>query len=198
VVPLADVETVRLPRLVESLRSAPVVDRAGYPYFVHPLTDGVPRLEPELLREAVEALAARLDPHTSLLVTPEAMGIHLTTALSLATGLPMSVVRKRSYGLEGETAQSQRTGYSEGTLYVNGVSADDRVSVIDDVASTGGTVRAVATALARRGARLLGVHVVVNKGLDLEALAAEVGAPVHALVEVRVRNGRVEVVSAST
>ena len=32
-------------RLSASLESAPIVWKDGYPYFVHPVTDGVPRLE---------------------------------------------------------------------------------------------------------------------------------------------------------
>ena len=46
----------------------------------------------------------------------EAMGIHLATALSLETGIPFVVVRKRQYGLPGEVAVHQTTGYSQGEL----------------------------------------------------------------------------------
>ena len=37
--------------LVESLESSPVVMKNGYPYFVHPLTDGVPHMDPKVLKE---------------------------------------------------------------------------------------------------------------------------------------------------
>ena len=47
------------------------------------------------------------------------MGIHLATALSLEVGVPFVVVRKRKYGLPGELAVHQTTGYSKGELYIN-------------------------------------------------------------------------------
>ena len=49
------------------------------------------------------------------------MGIPLATALSIKTGIPFVVVRKRSYGLEGECQVHQQTGYSENELYINGI-----------------------------------------------------------------------------
>ncbi|MFW5896230.1 MAG: adenine phosphoribosyltransferase, partial [archaeon] len=40
-------------QLRQSLLNAPIIEKNGYQYFVHPISDGVPMLEPELLREIV-------------------------------------------------------------------------------------------------------------------------------------------------
>jgi len=40
-----------LERLVGSLEASPVMRRGEYDYFIHPITDGVPLVEPALLRE---------------------------------------------------------------------------------------------------------------------------------------------------
>ncbi|MEF8780707.1 MAG: adenine phosphoribosyltransferase, partial [Haloferacaceae archaeon] len=40
-------------RLEQSLLDAPIIEKGDYQYFVHPISDGVPMLEPELLREIV-------------------------------------------------------------------------------------------------------------------------------------------------
>ena len=40
-----------LEKLVESLEKAPVVKKGDYDYFVHGLSDGVPALDPEVLKE---------------------------------------------------------------------------------------------------------------------------------------------------
>ncbi|MFB6129108.1 MAG: adenine phosphoribosyltransferase, partial [Halorhabdus sp.] len=40
-------------RLKQSLLDAPVIEKDEYQYFVHPISDGVPMLKPELLREIV-------------------------------------------------------------------------------------------------------------------------------------------------
>ena len=39
-----------LERLRTSLANAPVIWKGDYPYFIHPITDGVPRLDPEVLK----------------------------------------------------------------------------------------------------------------------------------------------------
>ena len=40
-------------KLEQSLLDAPIIEKEGYHYFVHPISDGVPMLRPELLREIV-------------------------------------------------------------------------------------------------------------------------------------------------
>ena len=42
-----------LPLLTRSFLSSPVVDRDGYPYFVNPVSDGIPLMTRELLDEVV-------------------------------------------------------------------------------------------------------------------------------------------------
>ena len=180
-----------LPRLTESLRTAPVIRLKEYDYFVHPITDGVPRVEPALLDEVATALVERLPERFDVILTPEAMGIPIASLVSLRAGKPFTIARKRAYGLPGEIAVPQRTGYGQSTLHVHGIGPGDRVVLVDDVASTGGTIRALAAACAKAGATLVSCLVVVNKGLDLKALAKEIGAPLEALVRLTVRDGRV-------
>jgi hypothetical protein len=44
-------------RLLSSLDDAPIIDKDGYEYLVHPISNGVPMLDPALLREvAVEVI----------------------------------------------------------------------------------------------------------------------------------------------
>lgn len=181
----------RLPLLADSLRKAPILKLKGYDYFVHPVTDGVPRVTKSMLQEVVIGLRKLLPKRFDRFLTPEAMGIPITSALTLATGKPFTVARKRSYGLPGEIAVKQRTGYSHAVLYVNDLQPGERIVIVDDVTSTGGTVRALVRAVRKAGARLEKVVLVINKGLDLDALAREVGAPVEALVRLRVEDGRV-------
>lgn len=152
-------------RLERSLRRAPVIKRGEYDYLIHPVTDGIPPVEPALLREVVDRVkeVANLDD-VDTIVAPEAMGIHHATALSLDTGLPFVVVRKRAYGLDGEVAVHQETGYAEGELYINYVEEGDRVLFLDDVYSTGGTLEAVCSALLDIGAEIVDVVVVLRRG----------------------------------
>ena len=178
--------------LARSLREAPVVDRDGYEYFVHGVTDGVPPIEPAVLEAIADGIRDRIDLEAvDKLVAPEAMGIHHGTALSLATGIPMVVVRKRSYGFPEEVAVHQRTSYGESDLYLNGVGADDRVVVVDDVCSSGGTIEAVCEALEAVDAEIVDVVTVLRR---VDADHGDVSRSVTSLLDVRVRDGALEVV----
>ncbi|MFB6080079.1 MAG: hypoxanthine/guanine phosphoribosyltransferase [Haloferacaceae archaeon] len=180
-------------RLRESLRDAPVVEKEGYHYFVHPVSDGVPTFRPDLLREVAVGVVRTADVEgVDKIVTPAAMGIHISTAVSLMTDLPMVVVRKRRYGLPGEVSISKRTGYAESEMYVNDVAAGDRVLVIDDVLSTGGTMLAVLDALDSIGAEVADAVAVIRKQgpTDLD----DTDHRVKALVTVTVEDGRVRIV----
>jgi adenine phosphoribosyltransferase len=182
-------------RLRESFQRAPVIEKeGGYEYVVLPISNGVPMLEPALLREVVVGITRVADlEDVDKIVTPEAMGIHISTAVSLQTDLPVTVVRKREYGLPGEVEIHQETGYSEGEMYVNDVEAGDRVLVLDDLLSTGGTLRALTEALDGIGADVADVVVVIRK-VGSESAMADSPHDVTALADIEVADGEVTVV----
>lgn len=183
-------------QLAASLRSAPIIEKEGYQYFVHPISDGVPMLEPRLLREIVIKIIrkARLED-VDKIVTPAAMGIHISTAVSLMTDIPLVVVRKRQYGLDGEVALSQVTGYAESEMFLNDVAAGDRLLVLDDVLSTGGTLHAIIGAVEEIGAELVDIVVVIKKERGGNTVA-DAGYDVKTLINVDVVDGEVVVVDA--
>lgn len=176
--------------LAQCFIEGPVVDVDGYPYFVNPLADGVPRVDPVLLGDAAEGLRKLAGDGYGIILAPEAMGIPIGAALSLRTGIPFSIVRKRRYGLPGETAVEQSTGYSRSAMYINGVQAGDRVLVVDDVIDTGGTVGCIVRALRSIGAEVVCVAAVYDRSRDLDGISADLGVPVRALLRVGVTDGR--------
>jgi adenine phosphoribosyltransferase len=160
-----------LQRLKESLLAAPIIWKGDYPYFIHPLTDGVPRLDPSVLTAVVELIETKVDWNSvDLILGIEAMGLPLTSPLSLRNNRPQVVVRKRSYGLEGELAIDQSTGYSKGSMYLNDVQEGERILIVDDVLSTGGTLDAIIKGVESLGAIIESVIVVVEKGPGLQQL----------------------------
>jgi adenine phosphoribosyltransferase len=178
--------------LRESLLAAPVVDFDGYSYFVHPLTDGIPAIEAALLDEVVDEIMQVVDTAAiERIVTIEAMGIPVATALSLATDKPLSVVRKRRYGLPGEVEVGQRTGYSKGALFVNGLEKGDKVLVVDDVISTGGTLAPLLVALREMRVDVRDIVVIVEKGDGRAKVEKDHGVRVKTLARIDVRGGKV-------
>jgi adenine phosphoribosyltransferase len=184
-------------RLRRSVAEAPIIDRDGYSYLVHPLSNCVPTLDPALLREVVVRIIRRADlTDVDKIVTPEAMGIHLSTAVSLTADIPLVVIRKRSYGLDGEVALSKSTGYSEDEMYINDVDPGDRVLLLDDLISTGGTMRAIVEALDDIGAEIADIVIAIRKVGGEDALAG-IDHPVRTLLDIEVGDGEVRIVSES-
>jgi adenine phosphoribosyltransferase len=170
-----------LERLVKSLETCPMVKRGEYNYFIHPITDGVPIIDPALLREVCSAMVKMLDLNrVDKIVVVEAMGIHIGSVLSTMTDIPMTIMRKRVYNLPHEIAVHQTTGYSKGELYLNGVYKGDRVVIIDDVVSTGGTMRALLKALEIAGADTVDVCIAIQRGTP------DIGRPYKSLVRIDV------------
>ncbi len=179
-----------LGKLRESFLNSPVIDINGYHYFINPITDGIPLMERELLEEVVNGLIGITDLDCDRILAPEAMGIPLATGITLRTGVPFSVIRKRRYGLPGEISLDQTTGYSRSPMYIDGVSEGERVVILDDVVSTGGTLAAVIDALRSNGIVVVGVSVVYNKSDDIHAIEESLGVPVRSLLSIGVVDGR--------
>lgn len=180
-------------KLKISLIEAPIIKKGQYNYFVHPITDGVPLVDPDVLKEAAEGIRKFGNLDVDKIVCVEAMGIHIATALSIITGIPFVVIRKRQYGLDGEVAVHQITGYSHGELYINGLKEGDKIILVDDVVSTGGTMIAVLKAMEKMGVEIVDVFAVVEKGEGKYIVEEETGFEVKSLVKVNVVDGKVKI-----
>ena len=177
--------------LKESLVNVQIIKKGDYSYFIHPLADGIPKISAELLDEVSDEIVKRL-PSCNLILSPEAMGIPIATAVSLKTSIPCSIIRKRSYGISGEVCIKQHTGYSQSMMYINGVSAGDEVVLIDDIISTGGTIRAIIPVLKTIGAQVKGVIALFNKNHGAEKVSQDLGISIDSLVDVELVDDKID------
>lgn len=180
-----------LEKLKKSLDGCPIVKKGDYNYFVHPITDGIPQMEPDLMQEVIAKIMEIGDMECDKIVAAEAMAIPLGVALSMGIDKPYVVIRKRQYGLPGEVSVRQVTGYSKADMFVNGISKGDRVLIVDDVLSTGGTLRAVVSALRGIGAEIVDTIIVFNKHINKKALEDELEMQIKTLLDVEIVNGKV-------
>lgn len=119
---------------------------------------------------AAEELAARL-PQADAFVTPEAKSVPLAHALSVRTGLPYIVARKTQkpymVGAVRKTVVSITTGKPQ-DLFIDGVDVPrlkgKRVIILDDVVSTGGTLRGLSELLHDVGATVVATMAVFTEG----------------------------------
>ena len=141
-----------------------------------------------------DLLLHRIDwENIDLILSIEAMGLPLASVLSVATGIPTVVARKRSYGLDLETVVDQSTGYSNGSIWINDVNPEEKILVVDDVISTGGTMEAVLSSLESRGAILSEVWTIFEKGDGMKKLIKKHNWPIKSLVRIEMNGAEVNI-----
>jgi adenine phosphoribosyltransferase len=179
--------------LEKSLHEAPIMKKGTYDYVIHPITDGVPYISPEILKEVADEMKKHIKKCGKFerIVTMEAMGIPLASALSLDLRIPFTIIRKRQYGLPGEVSVEQVTGYSKSRMYVNGLNKGDTVILVDDVLSTGGTLKAVLYVLKDMGVIVKGVFIAIYKGTCKSEIEKIYGVPITTLIDIEIKNGKV-------
>jgi orotate phosphoribosyltransferase len=125
----------------------------------------------DLLRDVAHAVAGLLAPDTALLGAPEGAAMLLVAAVSLATGLPVAVVRKqpKEYGTKAQV---------EGTVEAGAVT-----TLIEDVSTTGHQVQRAAEVLAGAGADVRRIVLAIDRGGADHLRAA--GYEVAAVAELR-------------
>jgi orotate phosphoribosyltransferase len=122
----------------------------------------------DLLRDVASEVAGLLAPGTQLLGAPEGAAMLLVAAVSLATGLPVAIVRKQAkeYGtkaqVEGDVPRGALT------------------TMLEDVSTTGHQVKLAAEALTATGADVRRIVLAIDRGgadslraagYDVEAVA---------------------------
>ena len=177
-------------RTRESLESSPVIVKNGYPYIVNPLLDGVPRMDPDILREVTERMMEISDFDCDIILAPEAMAIPFAAVISLAKNIPYAVIRKRSYGCDGEITIDKSTGYSSSRMYINDIREGEKVVIIDDVISTGGTMKSIIDAVENHGCVITDVIVAIDKSEDIDEVSKSLGHSVKATIGLKMVDGR--------
>jgi len=193
--------------IVEAFRSAVVAVKRGYGglkeylYIVNPITDNIPPPEPLLVSLLAESMKRFLESRggAGKVVVPEALGLPVGSIVAYRLGLPLAVVRKRSYPVRGVRVE-YTSGYEEGSYHVYGVEPGDKVYLVDDAVSTGGTLKAVVEALRRVDVEVVAVAASIFKPQYGAVEAAEsLGVPYWRAVDVYVsRDGNVRLVNPRT
>ncbi|HEY8864960.1 MAG TPA: orotate phosphoribosyltransferase [Candidatus Dormibacteraeota bacterium] len=129
--------------------------------------------DPVLLRLLGKHLAALVPKETQRLAAPELGAVLLGGAVSMETGLPLVLVRKepKSYGTSKQI---------EGLF-----TAGDRMTVIEDVVTTGGDSLRSAQVLRDAGANVIHLIVVLDRGEGGEDNIRNAGIPYTPLFRIQ-------------
>ncbi len=181
--------------LKKSLEKSFVIKKGKYSYIVHPITDGIPEVEPDLLNEITNEMKIRIKKFIPFdkIVTIEAMGIPLASVLSLELNIPYTIIRKRPYNFSDEIKINQKTGYSESKLFINGLKQGDKIVIVDDIISTGETLRSVISALKKNKIVIKGIIIVIDKGESVKKIKEEFKLEIELLINIDTKGDVVKI-----
>jgi adenine phosphoribosyltransferase len=192
----------KYPKLCAVYEAARTVQTKGGFTTVNEFADQVPALRADVLAEAVQAIRDLGTFESDLLVTEEDKGAVLGGAVSLVTGMRLGVARWYTYALPdiGTVKVPMCCEYREGSLFLNGVRPGDRVTILEDTISTGGTIIALAEAVKAADGEVVEVLAVVEKvgGRGAERVRAALGVPVKSAIRITISpDGRVSVLDTN-
>lgn len=149
--------------LEQVYENAPAVKSGKYYTTINEFTDQQPALRPEVLVEVKDRLCRLGQFAADKILVEEDKGAILGAAVCLEKRLPLAVARWYNYTLPNSIMVPIQSEYFSGNLYVNGIDRGDRVVIIDDTISTGGTLAALIEAVHKAEATVVEVLVVIAK-----------------------------------
>ena len=129
--------------------------------------------QPELLKRLATQLAQLVPSRTQRLAAPELGAVLLGGAVSMESGLPLILVRKEPKGYG--TAKQLEGRYAAG----------ERVTVIEDVVTTGGDSLRSIQVLREAGLDVIHLVVVLDRGEGGEDNIREAGIPYSPLFRIQ-------------
>ena len=132
-------------------------------FIVNPLTEQIPATTAEMLQYASEAILKVANNDFEKVVGEEDKGGIIVAGVALASKKPFGMLRWYPSGIDGQVQVPFTNEYTEGMLYLNGVEAGDRVLIVDDMISTGGTMLGIIQAVRKAGAEITDIVCIGEK-----------------------------------
>jgi phosphoribosyl-AMP cyclohydrolase/adenine/guanine phosphoribosyltransferase-like PRPP-binding protein len=139
--------------------------RASYRYIVNPLTENIPPPHPLWSEWIAEMIHKQTSDDIDKVITAESLGLPIAQQVASLKGKPLAVVRKRNFHDPSNLLAKVRytSGFEDGTYWIYGVSKGDKVLIVDDAISTGGTLAPLISVLQQRGVTVTDVLCVLEK-----------------------------------
>lgn len=182
--------------VIKAFDNQPLIKFGKYNFLINPLTEQIPATSAELLQATTNWIVAEGDFNRATKIGGEEdKGAILVAATSLATGLPFGLARWYPAGLEGQVSVDFEMEYASGQLFLNGIEENDKVILVDDMISTGGTMLALIEAVQLAKGKIVDIICVAEK-LEyggVERIAEETGYRIKTLLKVSVSGDRSKV-----
>lgn len=146
----------------------------------------MPLLEDSVtFRKAVNELAGHFKKENiDKVVGVDARGFLLAPAVAYVLGAGLVAARKPGKLPSKKISQKHRLEYGKSTLemHIDSIEKGERVLIIDDVLSTGGTVEAVIKLVKKLGGQVIGLGFLLEIPLGGREKLKKYRAPIHSLI----------------
>lgn len=154
--------------LIESLDNQKIFKVNGQKtYLVNTLTDHFPSTTPLVLKQAIDAIIKKIGNdlvRANKIIGEEERGGYIAACLSLKVNLPFCLAKQNPCKIPGEVGVKFHMTYNDNmTMYLNGLSAKDKVVVVDDIIDSGGTMIAIITTLQKMHINIIKAVTVVER-----------------------------------
>ncbi|WP_378957047.1 phosphoribosyltransferase family protein [Pelosinus sp. sgz500959] len=145
-------------------------------------------IEPELITEITENLAQSITEEFSnfdYLVSPEPGGHTWGMLAAYRLNKPINILRLSTQ--DNQTAADsikRETAYNENYISFAGFKSGDRVLLVDDVISSGGTIYAIVPQLRNLGVEIAGIQVILVKGEHYKKMKSDLSVPIKYLAKI--------------
>lgn len=183
--------------VIQAFDNQPLIQFEEKKFLINSLTEQVPATSAELLQAATDWIVAEGDFNQATKIGGEEdKGAILVASTSLATGLPFGMARWYPTGLEGQVSVDFKMEYASGQLFLNGIEEEDKVIIVDDMISTGGTMLALIEAVQLAKGKIVDIICAAEKVEygGVQRIAKESGFQVKTLMRISVAGERSKVV----
>lgn len=177
--------------LYQAVRDAEIVqiddgNKGIYNFKKYPFGERGNFITPELLDEIITNMMKdirKCENDIDYLVAPEPGGHTWGMMLSYQLGIPINILRMTlSKDLQYGNPVLRKTAYNHNYLYFEHFQPGDKVMIIDDVISSGSTIRGILEQLKALQVVVVGIQVILVKGQDYKQISSQYDVPISFLV----------------
>jgi adenine phosphoribosyltransferase len=150
----------------ETFNNQKIVIVSNKRYCINSLTDHTPITESGLLHQITQEMKEKVNfKKADFLIGEEDRGGYICALMSYVTEKPFTLTKWNPSGLEGEVSVGFKNAYTNGKLFLNGITSfrGKKAIIIEDLIDTGGTVVAMVELLKNNGIEVIEIVAVGEK-----------------------------------
>jgi adenine phosphoribosyltransferase len=155
-----------------------------YPYVILPFESRITQKFRDAVIEGLSFMLKKELKKANVILAIEAKGFFPATLIAQKFKKDLVVVRKRDYKIASQLKINQEKAYGEGTLYCVGLKKTDKILIIEDMISSGGTLINIIKKL--KDYKIIGVASVYERGEGVEIIEKKTGIKPKTLVRLEI------------